>query len=384
MSLRLSVLPVVTAVVLSLGAAVPAQAAEDPAAVPELSPALADVPVESVRFEQLERDFQAARSQRVQAEARIVELRAAEVQLQERARRAERDRQAAERELARIEATITELAVQSYVAGGETSGALIDPVEATEQHRQVVVLGTVQAEQLAARHLAEATLVAARATLEAARDELVQTRAALEENEVLARAGRETESELAPRRALARATATVAGHDFTLVALDAYWSAAAALRYTHPECGLHWSLVAGIARVEGNHGTFGGRTLDGWGQTSPPILGIPLDGTRNTRAIGDTDGGRLDGDTTWDRAVGPMQFIPSTWARYAQDGNGDGVADPHNLYDAALAAAEYLCRSGPGLDAAAGANRAVFSYNHSQAYVSRVTGLADGYRQLPL
>ena len=48
-----------------------------------------------------------------------------------------------------------------------------------------------------------------------------------------------------------------------------------------------------------------------------------------------------------DRAVGPMQFLPASWARYGADGNGDGVRDPHQLDDAALAAAAYLC-AGPG------------------------------------
>ena len=44
-----------------------------------------------------------------------------------------------------------------------------------------------------------------------------------------------------------------------------------------------------------------------------------------------------------------MQFIPSTWALYGADGNGDGVADPFNIFDAAAAAAHYLCRAGGNL-----------------------------------
>ena len=110
------------------------------------------------------------------------------------------------------------------------------------------------------------------------------------------------------------------------------------------------------------------------GEVTPPIIGIPLNGSRGTAAIGDTDGGRLDGDTVWDRAVGPMQFIPSTWAGSGADGNGDGIKDPNNIFDAALATAAYLCRAVPGSDLTSDADqrRAAFSYNHSSAYVDKV------------
>ena len=122
-----------------------------------------------------------------------------------------------------------------------------------------------------------------------------------------------------------------------------------------------WWLLAGIGRVESGHGTFSTSVLDPAGTTSPAIIGIPLNGGNSTAVITDTDGGVLDGDTTHDRAVGPMQFIPSTWARYAADGNGDGMADPQNLYDAAHAAATYLCTAGGDLRTDAGIHRAVFS-----------------------
>jgi hypothetical protein len=73
-----------------------------------------------------------------------------------------------------------------------------------------------------------------------------------------------------------------------------------------------------------------------------------------------------------------MQFIPSTWVRWARDGNGDGRADPNNIYDAALAAASYLCHAGPMTDDA-GLLRAFLSYNHSDAYAHEVLGFAKGY-----
>jgi membrane-bound lytic murein transglycosylase B len=113
-------------------------------------------------------------------------------------------------------------------------------------------------------------------------------------------------------------------------------------------------------------------------------VGIPLNGSNSTAVITDTDGGHYDGDQTHDRAVGPMQFIPSTWARYAADGNGDGVTDPQNLYDAARAAAVYLCTAGGDLTTDAGIHRAVYAYNHSEAYVAKVLGFATEYRSFLL
>jgi membrane-bound lytic murein transglycosylase B len=74
-----------------------------------------------------------------------------------------------------------------------------------------------------------------------------------------------------------------------------------------------------------------------------------------------------------------MQFIPSTWRRFARDGNGDGERDPQNLYDATAAAAAYLCH-GRRVDTEAGLRAGYFSYNHSLAYVDAVLGHAYGYR----
>ena len=127
------------------------------------------------------------------------------------------------------------------------------------------------------------------------------------------------------------------------VALAAYMQAADAQAAEDPACGIRWTLLAAIGRVESNHGRFGGAELRDDGYGTRPIRGIPLDGRANVAFIGDTDGGELDGDTTYDRAVGPMQFIPSTWAGSGADGNGDGRKDPNNIFDAARGAARYLC-----------------------------------------
>ena len=75
--------------------------------------------------------------------------------------------------------------------------------------------------------------------------------------------------------------------------------------------------------------------------------------------ITDTDGGRFDGDPDFDRAVGPVQFIPSTWATLGRDGNDDGVADPNNIYDGALSAATLLCNQGGSMADPAARTRAI-------------------------
>jgi membrane-bound lytic murein transglycosylase B len=176
----------------------------------------------------------------------------------------------------------------------------------------------------------------------------------------------------------ARVTATVVGEDFALVAVDAYWKAAQRMQTLDPACGIPWWALAGITRSESRHGTYGGAQLLANGDVNRPIIGIPLDGTNNTAVIGDTDGGAYDGDPVYDHAVGPMQFIPSTWRRWASDGNGDGRGDPNNIYDAALAAARYLCATGP-MRTDDDMRRGFYSYNHSDAYVATVLNYAKGY-----
>ena len=76
-------------------------------------------------------------------------------------------------------------------------------------------------------------------------------------------------------------------------------------------------------------------------------------------------------------AVGWMQFMPSTWARWGVDANGDGVADPNNPTDAIFSAARYLAGCGGQFDIA----RAVYCYNHASWYVNEVMGLASLYSQ---
>jgi membrane-bound lytic murein transglycosylase B len=164
-------------------------------------------------------------------------------------------------------------------------------------------------------------------------------------------------------------------------ALAAYASAALLLREEQPGCNLTWVTLAGVGYVESHHGTIGGRTLQADGRPSEPIIGIPLDGGPNVRAIRDTDGGKYDGDPVWDRAVGPMQFIPSTWARWGADGSGDGRNDPQHIDDAALAAARYLCAADRDLTAGGNWGQALWSYNRSESYIRHVHQVANTYAE---
>ncbi|MBN6034640.1 lytic murein transglycosylase [Amycolatopsis sp. 195334CR] len=161
-------------------------------------------------------------------------------------------------------------------------------------------------------------------------------------------------------------------------ALRAYQNAANILASEQPACHIDWALIASIGRIESNHAR--GGYLDEKGNTLEPILGPVLDGVGPVAAIRDTDGGRYDGDVVWDRAVGPTQFIPSTWQGYASDGNADGVTDPNNIYDATLGSGRYLCSGGMDLANPEQLRTAIFRYNNSDTYVATVIRWAEAYR----
>ncbi|MBZ8176231.1 hypothetical protein GP475_04170 [Corynebacterium poyangense] len=166
-------------------------------------------------------------------------------------------------------------------------------------------------------------------------------------------------------------------------ALRAYAYAELYAAEAWPNCHLKWNTLAGIGQVETRHGTYSGRmfgtaSLDENGVVHPPIIGVPLDGSPGFAHIPDTDGGQLDGDPVYDRAVGPMQFIPSSWRQYGMDGNGDGVADPNQIDDAALTAAHLLCTESD-LATADGWTSAISSYNQSTKYTRDVRDAANSY-----
>ncbi|HWC80389.1 MAG TPA: lytic transglycosylase domain-containing protein [Pseudonocardiaceae bacterium] len=151
---------------------------------------------------------------------------------------------------------------------------------------------------------------------------------------------------------------------------DAYQKAAATMAAQSSSCRLTWALLAGIGKVESDSARNGDVAANG--ELLHPILGPLLNGTAGAAAVPNTVGTEWGQNGQWERAVGSMQFLPSTWQRWGSDGNGDGVSDPNNVYDASLAAARYLCAAGGDLSTPAGLDSAIFSYNHSAAYVGEV------------
>jgi Transglycosylase SLT domain len=140
-----------------------------------------------------------------------------------------------------------------------------------------------------------------------------------------------------------------------LLAWEAYHRAAAG-----SGCKLPWYLLAGVGKIESNHGRYGGAQFDITGTVHPSIFGPP---------------------TAYGRAMGPMQFIPPTWASYAADGNSDDITNPQNIFDATKAAAHYLCKAGGSdLSGLVAQRRAVFAYNHLDSYVADVLAFATAYQ----
>ena len=175
------------------------------------------------------------------------------------------------------------------------------------------------------------------------------------------------------------ATASTSG--IPSAALAAYQRAETVINAADEGCHLSWQLIAAIGRVESNHGRANGNTLDDNGLATPGIFGVALNGANRTAEIVDTDAGQFDNDTAYDRAVGPMQFIPSTWSVVGVDADGDGVRNPQDIDDAALGTAVYLCSGSDDLGTDAGRRGAVFRYNHSQSYVDLVLDIMDAYLQ---
>lgn len=292
-------------------------------------------------------------------------------------------------QLTEARAKVRRIAVAGYVRGGDTQPVdyllrSADPIDL--ERRRTIVKTATEARRGAVEDLAavERTSSARVRAAVAAADE-AQAAFDVVDAELRSASGVVALLTLAveEKRQLldfASASATVGTTDIPRLVLDAYQKAAATMARRAPQCRVAWTAIAAIGKVEANHGRYRGAQFTLNGDVYPRILGIPLDGTRSA-LITDTDAGVLDGDLVYDRAVGPMQFIPSTWARIAEDGNRDGVRDPNNIYDAALGTAAYLCRAVPsgGLDTEEGLRPAVFSYNRSQAYVDLVLTWARTY-----
>jgi membrane-bound lytic murein transglycosylase B len=159
------------------------------------------------------------------------------------------------------------------------------------------------------------------------------------------------------------------------MALTAYRNAERMMASSEPGCGISWNLLAGIGRIESGHAN-GGAT-DARGTAVRPIYGPTLDGTLpgNEVVVQNSAPGRV----SYARAMGPMQFLPGTWAHYASDGDGDGKADPQNLYDATLAAARYLCSGNLNLRDQSQVLSSILRYNNSMPYAQNVLGWAAAY-----
>lgn len=153
----------------------------------------------------------------------------------------------------------------------------------------------------------------------------------------------------------------------------------------HSQCtGLRWQILAGIGSVESDHGAT--VTIHPDGSTQPPFVGPRLDGSgvgANLTPHYDTDGGRWDGDTEYDAAVGVTQHLPANWTDYGVNARGGGEADPHNVFDSVASTAVELCQSAQGepVDFAdrQDLESALFRYNPVQWYVDDVMARIDHY-----
>ncbi|GEE02076.1 hypothetical protein nbrc107696_25220 [Gordonia spumicola] len=162
------------------------------------------------------------------------------------------------------------------------------------------------------------------------------------------------------------------------IVLKAYKLAATRVAAETPQCKLPWFLLAGIGRIESGHA--GNGNVNIYGDSLSKVRGPVLDGTlAGNEVVTDSDGGSLDGDRGHDRAMGPMQFIPSTWKAWGTDANGDGKADPDNIFDATLSAGRYLCAGVTDFMAAPNKVANVMRYNHSVSYAENVLGWAAAY-----
>ncbi len=374
--------------------------APEPTAAPApgvgLSPEVAEVPASSAELDAAverlaelvdERADQSAELSEATATigADTIELTATRSLAERRAEQADKAAVVAERSRAALRA----LTADRFVEGDRVLEGL-DPALTSDARNDLArrwVLGQVGT----ARLIEEQRYTAARSG--ALADQAAELRDAVDglEAEISALTRRSERlqaslAELGPRiadaeraRDAARLSASIDGTDLSALALDAYWRAAQYIAATDPDCGLSWSVLAGIGRTESRHGTYRGAVLGTDGVVQPPIYGPDLDGSNTFAVVPDSDGGSLDATARTDRAVGPMQFLPGTWRTVGTDLTGDGTADPQNLFDAAAAAGVYLCRSGPGLGDAARLRRAVLTYNRSQEYADIVDERARGY-----
>ena len=285
---------------------------------------------------------------------------------------------------------LRDLAVSAYLAGGPASpiNALLSASSVDDfSTRQELVSSVARTDNVAlhrydaARQKASAQALKELATLRTAQDAAKEAEQAAAESSDLVASRTADVSATAQLLQLVTAAISYPGTDIPRLVLDAYRQAAAAVQ--RRGCVLPWYALAGIGKVESDHGRAQAAKMTITGDLVPPILGPVLDGQNSNALVVDADHGRIDGDpfNQYETAVGPMQFLPATWMRLGRDGNRDGVADPNNIYDAALTAAVYLCRDAPPdqLNTDPALHQAFFAYNHSNTYADEVLALAHIY-----
>lgn len=280
------------------------------------------------------------------------------------------------------------LAVEGYVAGGGATALelLLDGDAGNDLvHRTLLVRASATSRATATGRLERLTRTAGTA-LAALAERLGEVRATLGRVQADARAAHaalaDAEAELPAAQAgydKARPKAYAPGTDIPHIVLDAYRNGADLAAAEAPSCGVEWWMLAGIGAAETVHAHHA-RNMAANGDAEP-MYGPRLDGTTWALVV-DTDAGTLDADDEYDRAVGPMQFLPGSWRGVRRDGNGDRVRNPANVFDAAAAAAAYLCRAAAGesLTDPAVLRRALYSYNHSDRYVDGVVATGLRYR----
>ncbi len=173
------------------------------------------------------------------------------------------------------------------------------------------------------------------------------------------------------------AVVDVRAGDIPWAALQGYKRAADILGEVEESCGLSWTLLAAVGQVSSRHGQVADSELGADAVARPDIVAPAA--TAASALVADTDAGEFDGDADEDRAVGPMQLQPAVWNVAAVDGDGDGRRSPHDVDDAALATAVFLCATGERLGDEDGAAAALRGLNHSRVYVDQVLAVEAEY-----
>lgn len=176
------------------------------------------------------------------------------------------------------------------------------------------------------------------------------------------------------------AVATWASTGISRLALAAYMAGAVTANKVVPGCAISWNDIAAVGFIESRQGRYGNATIAMSGEVLPPILGVPLNGSSHTRKVPMAHLGIADGTGPYARAVGPLQFLPSTWVAVAtlvRARTGIVLSDPNNFLQAAAAAGTTLCRGGSFV--AGPSTAAYMSYNASARYAWRAGALANAY-----